>query len=81
MLTVASTGKHILIFSCLFMPGHYVALTRVAERSRCGCLRVITLISVVALIFTGLNKGAGLHIQHSRVPFGAVASRGGRCAV
>lgn len=30
--------------------------------ARHGCLRGVTLILVVALIFTGLNKGAGLHI-------------------
>lgn len=53
--TLARTHSHI------FVPGYSGllrgALTRVERAPRHGCLRGVTLISVVALIFTGLNKG------------------------
>lgn len=42
-----------------------MALTRVKRGTTRCCLRGVTLISVVALIFTGLNKGRrgrGLHV-------------------
>jgi len=69
-------------YSRIFVPACADALRGVDKgRTRRGCLRGATLISVVALIFTALNKGSELHII-GRIAhvcsFRAVVTSGGR---